>query len=386
MNSAAATMTKVNDAVQAVLDTLVANGRETGVQVAAYLGEDLVVDAWAGTADPASGRLVDGNTLFNVFSVSKAVTAAAVHVQAERGLIEYDKPLAAYWPEFSGDARERVTVRHVLTHRSGMYPMPADVTPAQICDWDFMIAWLQNAPPAAEPGTQSGYQSLTFGWLLGEIVRRTDKQNRPFGQFIHDEIAAPLGIADLWMGLPAEHDPRVAVMDGGAVTVVPEGTLYRVANPISVDLMPDPFGDPQLRRACIPAVGGIFTARAEARFFAMLANGGTIGGVRLLSPARVAAFSQPRDRFDEPEPVFFGMHIPLGSSGFWLGDGESPPTCAPRNIRALCHPGMGGSIGWADPDTRLAVAFCHNQLFDALTADADSRTLIGDTIRQNLGL
>ncbi|MDE8344634.1 MAG: serine hydrolase, partial [Acidocella sp.] len=373
-------------AVQAVLETLVADGRETGIQVAAYLGDNLVVDAWAGIADPATGRMVDENTLFNVFSVSKAVTATAVHLQAERGLIDYDEPLATYWPEFTGDGRERVTVRHVLTHRSGMYPMPAGVTPVQICDWDFMVNWLQNAAPATEPGIQSGYQSLTFGWLLGELVRRTDKQHRPFGQFIQQEIAAPLGIDDLWIGLPEALDPRVAIMDGDAVTIVPEGTLYRVANPIAVDLMPNPFGDPKLRHACIPAVGGIFTARAQARFFAMLANGGMIGGVRLLSPERVASFSQPRGHFDEPEPVFFGMQIPLGTSGFWLGGGTTPPTCAPRNIRALCHPGMGGSIGWADPDTKLAVAFCHNRLFDALTADADSRTLIGDTIRQALGL
>jgi CubicO group peptidase (beta-lactamase class C family) len=374
-----------NAAVQAVLEKLVADGREIGIQVAAYHGEHLVVDAWAGVADPATGRNVDGDTLFNVFSVSKAVTATALHLQAERGLIEYEAPLSTYWPEFIGAGRELVTVRHVLTHRSGMYPMPVDITPAQLCDWGYMITWLQNAVPADRPGTRSGYQSLTFGWLLGEIVRRTDPEHRSFGQFIHDEIAQPLGIADLWIGLPEADDGRVAIMNGDAINVVPEGTLYRVGNPAAVDLMPEPFGRTELRRACIPAVGGIFTARAEARFFAMLANGGAIGGVRLLAADRVAAFSIERDNFEEPEQVLFGMHAPLGSGGYWLG-GPNPPTSAPRSARALCHPGMGGSIGWADADRKLAVAFCHNRLFDALTPEDDPRTLIGDTIRQALEL
>jgi len=375
----------VNAAVQAVLEKLVADGCEIGIQVAAYHGDHLVVDAWAGIADPATGRMVDGDTLFNVFSVSKAVTATAVHLQAERGLIDYDAPLRTYWPEFNGAGRELVTVHDVLTHRSGMYAMPVDITPAQLCDWKYMTTWLQNAVPADRPGTKSGYQSLTFGWLLGEIVRRTDPEHRPFGQFIQDEIAEPLGITDLWIGLPEEYNNRVAIMDGDAVNVVPEGTLYRVANPAAVDLMPEPFGRAELRRACIPAVGGIFTARAGARFFAMLANGGAIGGVRLLAANRVAAFRIERDNFEEPEPVLFGMHAPISRGGYWLG-GPNPPTSAPRSALALCHPGMGGSIGWADADRKLAVAYCHNRLFDAATAEDDPRTLVGDTIRQALEL
>jgi CubicO group peptidase (beta-lactamase class C family) len=385
MNDVSKLTGNANASVQAVLEKLVADGREIGIQVAAYHGEHLVVDAWAGIADPATGRMVDGNTLFNVFSVTKAVAATAVHLQAERRLIDYGAPLQTYWPEFAGAGRELVTVRDVLTHRSGMYSMPVDITPAQLCDWNYMTTWLQNAIPADRPGSKSGYQSLTFGWLLGEIVRRTDPKHRPFSHFIQDEIAQPLGIADLWIGLPEEHNERVAIMDGEAVNVVPEGTLYRVANPAAVDLMPEPFGRPELRRACIPAVGGIFTARATARLFAMLANGGAIGGVRLLSADRVASFSLSRENFDEAEPVFFGMHVPLGTGGFWLG-GPNPPTSAPRNAHALCHPGMGGSIGWADPDRQLAVAFCHNRLFDALTVEDDPRTLIGDTIRKALDL
>ena len=117
----------------------------------------------------------------------------------------------------------------------------------------------------------------------------------------------------------------------------------------------------------------------------MLANGGKLGKVRLLSEERVATFASPRPHFDDDDPVFFGMKVPIGWAGFWLGGADTPPVSAPRNMRAICHPGMGGSIGWADPDTRLAVAFCHNRMFDTIEIAEDSRTIIGDVIRAHIG-
>ncbi|MEI4509420.1 serine hydrolase domain-containing protein [Sphingopyxis sp. CCNWLW253] len=375
-------MDSVNDKVQDVLDELVAQGREIGVQVCAWLGEHQIVDCWAGVADPATGRAVDGDTLFNVFSVSKAVTATALHIQAERGLVDYDAPLADYWPEFAQAGKADVTIRHVLGHVSGVLRMPADVTPELMTNWDWMCSRIAEMPGEYPAGSCSSYQSMTFGWLLGEVVRRTDPKRRPFGQFIREEIAEPLGATDLWMGIPGAAEPRVAVLDDVAVYVMPDGNMMRAAQPVVVDLMPDPFERPYVRRACIPAVGGIFNARSEARFWAMLANGGALGGVRLLSEERVASFAAPRPHFDDIDPVFFGMVVPIAWSGFWLGGAAAPPVSAPRNMRALCHPGMGGSIGWADPDLKLAVAFCHNRMFDTIELAEDSRTLIGDTIRR----
>jgi CubicO group peptidase (beta-lactamase class C family) len=376
---------KVNQAVQATLEQLVADGREIGVQVCAYLGEEKVVDCWAGLADPANGRAVDGDTLFNVFSVSKAVTATAVHIQAERGLIDYDAPIARYWPEFAQAGKAGVTVRHVLSHTSGVLRMPPEVTPELMTDWDWMTRRIAETPGVYPPGEGSTYQSMTFGWLLGETVRRTDPGRRPFGQFVKDEIADPLGCADLWLGIPDEAEARVARLDASAVPVLPGGNLAREATPLQVDLMPDPFERPYVRRACIPAVGGLFSARSEARVFAMLANGGALDGVRLLSEERVRSFTTPRAHADGPDAVFFGMVIPLGWAGYWLG-ADTPPAAAPRNRRALCHPGMGGSIGWADLDRKLAVAFCHNRMFDAQDVREDSRTIVGDVIRDALGI
>jgi len=375
--------TSANAAVQEALNRLVAEGREIGVQVAAWLGERQIVDCWAGLADPARGRMVDGDTLFNVYSVSKAVTATCVHMQVERGLIDYDAPLAEYWPEFAAAGKADVTVRHVLSHTSGVLRMPPDVTPELMTDWDWMCRRIAEMPAAYPAGSRSSYQSMTFGWLLGEIVRRTDPRQRPFGQFVREELAEPLGASDLWLGIPDEVEPRIAKLDAAAVYVAPDGNISREATPIQVDLMPDPFERPYVRRACIPAVGGIFNARSEARFWAMLANGGTLNGVRLLSEERVRSFIAPRPFFDQADPVFFGMVVPIAWSGFWLG-GECPPVSAPRNPRALCHPGMGGSIGWADLDSGLAVAFCHNRMFDTVDIGEDSRTIIGDVIRANL--
>lgn len=373
--------TRINKAVQETLDRLVAEGREIGVQVAAWIGEEQIVDCWAGQANHETGQLVDGDTLFNVFSVSKAVTATALHIQVERGLVDYDTPIAEYWPDFAAQGKGNVTVRHVLSHVSGVLKMPEDVTPELMTNWDWMCKRIAEMPANYPAGSRSSYQSMTFGWLIGEVVRRTDPKRRPFGQFVKEEIADLLGADDLWLGIPGDVEPRVAKLDDVAVYVAPDGNEMREAQPLIVDLMPDPFERPYVRRACIPAVGGIFNARSEARFWAMLANGGALNGVRLLSEERVASFAAPRPHFDDADPVFFGMKVPIGWAGYWLGGAEAPPVSSPRNMNALCHPGMGGSIGWADLDSKLAVAFCHNRMFDTIEIAEDSRTIIGDVIR-----
>jgi CubicO group peptidase (beta-lactamase class C family) len=143
--------------------------------------------------------------------------------------------------------------------------------------------------------------------------------------------------------------------------------------------MPHPFERPDVRRACIPAVGGIFNARSEARFWAMLANGGTLNGVRLLSPDRVASFARPRTHFEDPEPVFGGYPMPIGWAGYWLGGAGI--VAAPGSPRAICHPGAGGSIGWADAERKLAVAYCHNRMADPVIDGPDGPTRVGEAIR-----
>ncbi len=376
-----------NAVVQKAIDTVIGAGREVGVQVAAYRHGKLVVDTWGGLADPGTGRKVDGDTLFNTYSVTKAVAATALHLQAERGLIDYDAPIVKYWPEYGAHGKERTTVRDALTHRACVPQMPEGVTPEMMCDWSAMTRAIADLKPLAEPGTKTLYLSMTFGWIIGELVRRTDPRGRSLGQFVREEIAAPLGIADLWIGIPDSVEPRVAKQVDAMVPVPPEylPPLFLASMPAAVALHPSVFERPDVRRAEVAGVGGIFTARGEARFWAMLANGGELDGVRLLSRERVASFSTPRANAEEPDPVMFGFPIPISIGGFWLG-GPYPPVCSARNPRAICHPGQGGSIGWADPDLNLAVAICHNRLFNPTTVEEDAMLVVANAVREALGI
>lgn len=373
--------------VRAAIERVIDQGREIGVQVAAYHHGKIVVDTWAGLADPLTGREVDGETLFNVYSVTKAVAATALHMQVERGLIEYDAPISRYWPEYAARGKGRTTVRDALTHRACVPQMPAGVTPEMMCDWEAMTAAIADLEPLAEPGTKTLYLSMTFGWIIGELVRRTDPAHRSLGQYIREQIAAPLGITDLWVGIPDAVESRIARQVDAMTPIPPEylPPLFLASMPAPVALTPVVFERADVRRAEVAGVGGIFNARSEARFWAMLANGGELDGQRLLSPATVASFSVPRANAEEPDPVMFNFPIPLSSGGFWLG-GSNPPVCSVANPRAICHPGQGGSIGLADPDLNLAVAICHNRLFNASTREEDALLVVADAVREALGL
>jgi CubicO group peptidase (beta-lactamase class C family) len=376
-----------NAAVQRAIDAAIASGREVGLQVAAYHRGRLVADAWGGIADPSTGRPVDGDTLFNVYSVTKAVAATAVHMLVDRGRLDYDTPVAHWWPEYAAHGKGATTVRDVLTHRAGIPQMPEGMTPGRMCDWDWMARAIADLVPLAEPGTKTLYLSMTFGWILGELVRRADPQHRSLGRFVREEIAQPLVISDLWIGIPDEAEPRVARQVDAMVPAPAEylPPLFLASMPPAVALAPPVFERPDVRRAEVAGVGGIFNARSEARFWAMLAGGGELDGVRLLAKELAATLNTPRPRSDEPDPVMFGFPIPITIGGFWFG-GEHPPVCSVKNPRAICHPGQGGSIGWADPDNELAVAICHNRLFNPTTREEDAILPIADALREALGL
>ena len=373
--------------VQQAIDAAVARGTEVGVQVAAYLNGAQVVDAWGGAADPATGRKVDGETLFNVYSVTKAVAAVALHIQADRGLIDYDTPVADYWPEYAANGKGNTTVRDVLTHRACVPQMPADVTPERMCDWGWMTRAIAALEPLAPPGTRTLYLSMTFGWIAGELVSRTDPRHRSLGRFIREEIAEPLHITDLWVGIPDSVEHRIAKQVNAMRPIPVEylPPLFLASMPEQVALTPVVFERPDVRRAEVAGVGGIFNARSEARFWAMLAGFGELDGVRILSRSLVETLNQPRGRSEEPDPVMFNIPLPISMGGFWLG-GPNTPVCSAKSPRALCHPGQGGSIGWADPDTGLAVAICHNRLFNASTLEEDSILPIANAVRAGLGL
>jgi CubicO group peptidase (beta-lactamase class C family) len=376
-----------NKVVQSAIDEAVAAGKEVGVQVAAYLNGELVIDAWGGLADPHSGRLVDGETLFNVYSVTKAVAATAIHMLVDRGLLDYDTPIVKWWPEYGAHGKEKTTLRHVLTHRAGVPQMPDGVTPERLCDWGWMTSSIAALKPLAEPGTKTLYLSMTFGWILGEVLRRADPKGRSLGRFVREEIAGPLGASDLWIGIPDEVESRIARQVNAMTPVPPEylPPLFLASMPAAVALVPEVFERPDVRRAEVAGVGGIFNARSEARFWAMLAGGGEFQGVRLLSKELASTLNTPRANSEEPDPVMFGFPLPITIGGFWFG-GEHPPVCSVHHPRALCHPGQGNSIGWADPETGLAVAICHNRLFNANSREEDPILPIAQAVRAALKL
>lgn len=373
--------------VEEAIARLIEQGKEIGVQVAAYLDGKLVVDCWGGLADNDTGRPVDGDTLFNVYSVTKAVAATALHILVDRGHVSYDAKVADYWPEYAQNGKAPTTVRDVLTHRAGIPQMPEGVTPELMSDPEWMAAQIAALTPLAPPGERALYLSMTFGWIIAEIVRRADPSHRSLGRFVHEEIAMPLGAPDLWIGLPRSELPRVAKMVDAAPSIPPEmlPPLYSASMPQAVDLVPRVFQRPDVAMAEVGGVGGIFTARSCARFWAMLAQGGELDGVRLLSEEIVRTFNMPRPNSDEPDPVMFGMPLPLGIAGFWLGQ-PAGPVAAAASPRAICHPGAGNSIGFADSDRRLAFAFCHNRMAMPQDPANDGALIIANAVRKQLGL
>ncbi|MBB2914375.1 CubicO group peptidase (beta-lactamase class C family) [Streptosporangium becharense] len=342
---------------------------EIGIAVAAYHRGELIVDAVAGVTDVTTGTPVDERTLFPVFSVTKGVTAAALHLQAERGLVDLQAPIARYWPEFAAAGKHTVTVEQALSHRAGIPQMPAGVTPQLLADWQWMTDRIAHLTPRYEPGTTNAYHVLVWGWIIGEVVRRTDPAHRPFDVFVTEEICAPLGVTDFHLGVPDDDLGRVATLYGGdAFTIADQHDI----SPRAVFPGSQVHNQPVMRQAVDPGAGAITTAASVARIFAMLAEGGRLDGVRLLSPDRIATFTRPRTDAHAPDQV---LTIPVwfGANGFWLGGepGASDPLVGDhRSI--IYSPGAGGSVAWADLRDRIAVAICHNNMDAPVSAGPGS--------------
>lgn len=367
-------------AVQTVLDDYVATGGETGLQAAAYFNGRQVVDAWAGLADPVTGRAYDGDTLTTVFSVTKGVAATAVHLLAERGLISYDAPVASYWPAFGVNGKEAITVAEALSHQGGIPQVPAGIGPTDLADWDRVLAAVAAETPLWEPGTAPGYHSLTHGWIIGGLVEAVD--GRRFDRFVREEFLAPLGLErSFFMGLPATEDSRVAplAMDDALLAdepPSPESYAWLAVPPVFYPLGKS-FNRLEVRRAVVPGAGGIGTARALARFYAAVID--EVEGVRLLPASRVRAMAALQtDAWD----LVLNTAEPKGI-GYFLGHPDSPMG---DRISAFGHPGYGGAIAFADPDYGFSFALTKNRLRGG---SSDGRSVSMDAARaarQALGI
>lgn len=332
--------------IQTLIDSLVSEGSERGVQVVVYSHGKLVVDAWAGVADLKTGKPVDGDTLFPVFSTTKGIAATMLHLLAEKGKVDYDQPIASLWPEFAAHGKEKVTVRHALTHTSGIPQMPEGITLERVCDWDWMCAAIAQLKPQWEPGTVISYHAMTYGWIIGEICRRID--GRTFEQRLEEDIRRPLGIRDIYCGIPDSVENRVATLEEVLSAEQASAPIPNHATLTSVPMGIGPFAEwmnrSDARRACTPASSGIMSARACAKHYASLLKGG-VDGVELLPPSRMKLAAEP----------------------------YLPPSCKPEEGRGLGyglnlggfpgsfgHAGYGGSEAFAIPEHGLALCLTKN--------------------------
>ncbi|MEI2706380.1 MAG: serine hydrolase domain-containing protein [Ilumatobacteraceae bacterium] len=342
-----------------------------GASVALFHHGELVVDLWGGkrTADDPWER----DTLAMCFSTTKGVTATAVHVLADRGLIDYDAPVAAYWPEFARNGKEAITVRHVLSHSAGLHRFGTIVDHgSRMLDWEHMTAALAAARPAYPPGTTAGYHALTFGWLTGELVRRITGVS--LNTFVQENIAEPLDLRGLFIGCPPDERGRVASLKPmlpklpaplrplGSRALKPVSQLLsRAGAPINLRRvhsallargMEDVMLSRELLDAEVPAMNGHFDAVSLATMYAMLANGGAFGGVRILSEEAVErATAVQNDQRD---------HVVVVNMQWRLGYHRIPRACN-RLPQIYGHLGFGGSGAWADPEHDLSLAMVCNR-------------------------
>jgi len=350
----------------AVREAFAANfeaGREVGASFAVTIDGQPVVDLWAGTADAAGARPWAEDTIVNVFSTTKAMTALCAHMCVDRGLLDLDAPVVRYWPEFAAGGKATIPVRQLMSHTAGLAGLTPKLPLEALYDWTRMTDALAAETPWWAPGTQSGYHAMTYGYLVGEVVRRI--AGRSLGAFFREEVAGPLG-ADFHIGLPASEDPRVADMVApargeAAIGSLDPGTIAGrvLTNP---PLRPEAANTLEWRRAEIPAANGHGNARSVAQVLGVLACGGAENGVRLLREETL------RDAIVEQ---YYGKDLVLGrtfrwGSGFMLTSDVLP---LGPNPHVFGHGGWGGSLGFADLDARVSWAYVMNKMSPGTTGD-----------------
>lgn len=332
--------TAVRTALEANLDS----GADAGASVAVFLEGEPVVDLWGGETQAGPWKR---DTITNVWSITKTMTALSALLLADRGELDFHAPVARYWPEFAAAGKAGVEVRHLMGHTSGLWTWTEPMTVADLYDWEKATSLLAAQEPAWEPGTRSGYHALTHGYLIGEVVRRIT--GRTLGTFFREEIAEPLG-ADFHIGLPAACDDRVA----DVIPPDPESAPDRSNPPLTADVT----WTEAWRRAEIPAAGGHGNARSVARIQSVLA---AAGGHRLLS---ASGCERVLEQQSDGEDRFLRMNLRFG-----MGYGLPSPSLPLPNPRSCAWGGWGGSVIVVDLESHMTVAYVMNRMRGALTVD-----------------
>lgn len=349
---------KVREVFAGNLDT----GADVGASFCATRDGETVVDIWGGHADAAKTQPWVKNTIVNVYSTTKTMTALTALLVADRGLIDFKAPVAKYWPEFAANGKEKVTVAHLMSHSAGLSGWKETITKDDLYDWNKATALLAAQAPFWEPGTAPGYHAMTQGYLVGEVIRRVT--GKSVGTVFREEIAKPLG-ADFWIGLPASEDGRVAELipppPGAGVGDGPG------MNELQANMATNPGIDVSETRtrawrgAEIPAAGGTGNARSVAEIHRILANDGVADGKRFISKEGVRkALELQVEGTDKVMgiPARFGL-------GFGLAGGAIPLPGA----NAMFWGGYGGSIIIIDMDARTTLSFVMNKMAGTTTGD-----------------
>ena len=368
--------------VRAVFTDNIASGADLGAAVAVTLDGEPVVDLWGGWLDFDHEREWERDTIVNVYSTTKGMTAICAHHLVERGKIDLDAPVAEYWPEFGVAGKETIPVRWLLSHRAGLPGVREPLPHGGLYDWERFTEALAAETPWWEPDAKHGYHAITYGHLVGEVIRRVSGQS--VGSYFRDHVAGPLE-ADFHIGFGPELDPRTSDLhgrlasrgDGGgdAQAQIPEPIRQFMEDMLDPSTMTGAaFSNPRQkegdvntrawRAAEIPAANGHGTARALARIYGALARGGEIDGVRVLEAETIDRAIE--EQSNGPDAVLGGMPMRFGL-GFML---RSPIMPLSPSQRAFGHPGAGGSIGMADPDAGVGFGYTLNKMQMGLVGGA----------------
>ncbi|MGW2831626.1 serine hydrolase domain-containing protein [Streptomyces sp. NPDC001286] len=340
-------MPSLQQKTQSVLDELVNTGAETGLQIAVYHHGVLVVDAVAGVADSQTGRRVTTETPFFGFSAGKAMTSLIAHLLVRTGAVGYDTPIADLWPEFGTNGKATATLRHVLTHSVGVPAMPRDIGPADLTDWSRVCSAIADAEPRWPPGTETGYHSFTYGFLVGEVARRAT--GKPMRQLLHEWVTAPLDIdGELYFSVPGTDVARLARLEDAAPRPVTPPDSDAILAPWEMQPTAAMGNSPKILQADIPSVG-TFTARGIAAMNAAVLDGRLIDSHHLQEVTAVA--------FEGTDQVF-GNDARL-ALGYPLGRIGTRPHEAPTTFGWV---GGGGSYVYADTATGTSFAMTKTRL------------------------
>jgi len=372
-----------------IFEESIDSGFELGCAITLEVEGEVVLDLWGGHSDLDKTEEWKEDTIVNVFSTTKGMAAMCLLQLVEKDLIDLDAPVSQYWPEFAAGGKETIPVRYLLCHKSGLCGVREPLDQGSFTNWNLICSELAKQEPFWEPGTAHGYHAITYGHLVGEVVRRVS--GKSIGQYFNDEIAVPLNL-DFWIGLPEDKFNRVTDINPDKPGLL-QKILMPILSKLPRSLAPGPlkmlldftdpttpagaaFNNPKMsmqtgemeantakwRKAEIPAANGHGTARSIAKLYGALAIGGSRDGVHVLSPETIEMARQTES--DGKDLVLGQLHTRFGL-GFMLGTED---VSMGPNKDAMGHGGAGGSLGFADPDNKISLGFTMNQMHPGITA------------------